>query len=182
MPAETPNVFIFPRNEPGTTGHLDLVEPLRALPGDLRQALAQISEPEALYRPAPDPPDGPQGWCIKEIVGHLRDAAEVYHKRLYMMSTQTDPVLQPYDQDAYALDHAYLSRPLDGMLDELEEQRAQTVFLLTTLVNWNWARTGQHLERGRVSIRQMVEHMVEHEGQHLADVRSLRAVAVARGT
>ena len=173
MAAETPNIFIFPRNEPGTTGHLDLVEPLRAVPGDLRDALAQISEAEALYRPAADPPE----WCIKEIIGHLRDAAEVYHKRLYMMSTQTDPILQPYDQDAYARDHAYLSRPLDDMLRELEEQRAQTVFLLTTLVNWNWARTGQHLERGRVSIRQMVEHMVEHEGQHLADVRALRAAA-----
>ncbi|MDE3094802.1 MAG: DinB family protein [Chloroflexota bacterium] len=182
MALDTPNVFIFPRNEPGTTGHLDLVEPLRALPGDLRDALAQISEAEALYRPAPGQPDAAPAWCIKEIVGHLRDAAEVDHKRLYMMSTQTDPVLQPWDQDAYARDHAYLSRPLDDMLRELEDQRAQTVFLLTTLVNWNWARTGQHLERGRVSIRQMVEHMVEHEAQHLADVRALRAAAVARGT
>jgi len=172
MTAERPNVFTYPRNEPGTTGHLDLVEPLRALPGDLREDLKGVNDEIAMYRAAPD------SWCIKEIVGHLRDAAEVYHKRLYMMSTQTDPILQPYDPDAFAVQHGYISRKVPEMLDELELHRALTVRLLTTLVNWNWARTGQHVERGRMSIRQMVEHMVEHEGEHLADIRALRRDAI----
>ena len=171
MPGQTPNVVTNVRIEPGTLGHLDLVEPLRALPEDLRDALQGIREPEALYRQAPDT------WCIKEIVGHLRDAAEVYHKRLYMMSTQQDPILRPYPQDAWVTEHDYLGRPIEQMLDELSDFRAQTVYLLTTLVNWNWARTGQHLERGRTSIKQLVEHMVEHEAEHLADVRRLRAAA-----
>jgi hypothetical protein len=172
---DTPNVFTYPRNEPGTTGHADLVEPLRAMPGDVRDALLNITEAEASYRAAPDQ------WCIREIVGHLADAAEVYHKRLYMMSTQTDPILEPYDQEAFAAAHNYMKRPLVEMLDDLASYRAKTVFLLTTLVNWNWARTGRHLERGRVSIRQLVEHMVEHEGEHLADMRALRAEASAAG-
>ncbi|MBF6600248.1 MAG: DinB family protein [Dehalococcoidia bacterium] len=166
--ADAPNVFTYPRNEPGTTGHLDLVEPLRELPDRLRAELRGVSEDVASHRPAPD------AWCIREIVGHLADAAAEYHKRLYMMSTQTDPVLPAYDQDAYARDHGYMKRPLREMLDELAAHRAKTVFLLTTLVNWNWARTGQHVERGRTSIRQMVEHMVQHEGEHLADIRALR--------
>jgi len=174
MPAQTPNIVTNVRIEPGTLGHLDLVEPLRALPGQLRDALHGIRESEALYRPAED------AWCIKEIVGHLRDVAEVYHLRLYMMSTQMDPILPAYDSDAWATEHDYLGRPLDAMLDELEEFRGRTVFLLTTLVNWIWARTGQHTERGRTSIKQMVEYMVAHEAAHLADVRALRA-ATAEG-
>ena len=173
MPAQTPNVVINVRIEPGTLGHLDLVEPLRALPDDLRDALAGIRDEEARFRAAPDQ------WCIKEIVGHLRDAAEVYHQRLYMMSTQTDPILRPYDQDAWVTEHDYLGRPLEQMLDELAEFRVRTVSLLTTLVNWNWARTGQHTDRGRTSIKQLVEYVVEHEAQHLADVRALRAAAAA---
>lgn len=171
MPAQTPNVFTFPRNEPGTEGHLDLVEPLRALPHQLAEALKDATEPQLRYRPAPG------AWCIRELVGHLRDAAEVYDKRLYMMSTQTDPLLEPYDQDAYARDHGYMERDVSEMLRELAEHRARTVQLLTSLVNWNWARTGQHLEVGRVSIRQLVEHMVEHEADHLAEIRRLRAAA-----
>jgi hypothetical protein len=169
MPATTPNVFTYPREEPGTKGHLDLVEPLRALPRDLQAELKGLTEAQLTRRP-----DG-GGWCIREIVGHLRDAAEVYHKRLYMMSTQTDPVLEPYDPDAFAREHGYMERPLTDMLRELTYWRSETVRLLTTLVNWNWARTGQHLESGRMSIRQMVEHMVEHEAAHLADIRALKA-------
>ncbi len=171
MPSQTPNVFTFPRNEPGTQGHLDLVEPLRAMPHALVDLLRGIGEAEELRRPA----DG--GWGIREIVGHLRDAAEVYHKRLYMMSTQADPVLEPYDPDAFAKDHDYLGRTLEEMIGALREFRADTVALLTSLVNWNWARSGQHLERGRVSIRQLVEHMIEHEHEHLEDIRRLRASA-----
>ncbi len=173
MATQTPNVFTYPRNEPGTQGHLDLVEPLRALPRDLKDALKGISIAATTYKPSPD------DWCIKEIVGHLRDDAEVKHTRLYMMATQTDPVLQPYDQEAFARDHGYLQRPLEDMLSELADVRARTVQLLTTLVNWNWARTGQNLERGRMSIRQLAELMVAHEGQHLADIRRLRSEAEA---
>jgi Mg2+ and Co2+ transporter CorA len=171
VPAQTPNVYTYPRQEPGTRGHLDLVEPLRLLPRDLEEAIAGLTQGEATYRPSEN------AWCIKEIIGHLRDAAEVYHKRLYMMSTQTDPILEPYDQDAYVREHRYMERPLADMLRELKEYRSKTVQLLTTLVNWNWARTGQHREMGRKSIRQMVEHMVDHEAEHLADIRTLRAAA-----
>lgn len=170
MPQQTPNVFTYPRNEPGTQGHLDLVEPLRAMPKAVADAVKGMTEAAAVYR------DG-DGWCIREIIGHLRDAVEVYHKRIYMMSTQTDPILEPYDQDAYVTEHNYMSRGVDEMIAEMREFRSDTVALLTSLVNWNWARTGQHTERGRTSIRQIVEHMVEHEAAHVADIRRLRALA-----
>ena len=173
MASDRPNVFTYPRNEPGTMGHLDLVEPLRALPRNLAELLKDMPERDATWRS----PEG--GWCIKEIIGHLRDAAEVYHKRLYMMSTQTDPLLAPYDPDAYATEHRYIERPIHEMLAELSAFRSDTVELLTSLVNWNWARTGQHLEDGRKSIRQMVEHMVVHEREHLKDIARLRVGAAS---
>lgn len=173
MPSQTPNVFTYPRNEPGTTGHLDLVEPLRTLPGDVAETIKGATEAQLRHRPAED------AWSLKETVGHLRDTAEVEHKRLYMISTQTDPILEPYDQDAYVVEHRYMDRDTSQMLSELAAIRADTVTLLTTLVNWNWARTGQHIETGRRSIRQIVEHMVEHEAGHLAELRRLRALADA---
>lgn len=173
MPQQTPNLFTYPRNEPGTTGHFDLVDALRTLPRDLADALDGINEAESVFRPSPS------GWCIREIVGHLRDAAEVYHKRIYMMSTQTDPILEPYDQEAWVTAHAYMTRAIGEMGRELTAWREDTVELLTSLVNWNWARTGQHSERGRTSIRQIVEHMVEHEAEHLHDIRALRVAANA---
>jgi uncharacterized damage-inducible protein DinB len=171
--SQTPNGFTYPRNEPGTTGHLDLVEPLRTLPKQLADAVQGVTDAQARIEP------GAGQWRLKEIVGHLRDASEVYHKRLYMMSTQTDPILEPYDQDGLARDHNYVERDIDEMLRELAAFREKTVHLLTSLVNWNWARTGQHRERGRTSIRQLVEYMIEHEAGHLADAQRL-ATAVRK--
>jgi uncharacterized damage-inducible protein DinB len=163
----TPNVFTYPRNEPGTTGHLDLVEPLRTLPKNIADAVRDINDAQARVQP------GDGEWSLKEIVGHLRDCSELDHKRLYMMSTQTDPVLEPYDPDELAKEHSYVDRDLQEMLHELAAHRERTVYLLTTLVNWNWARTGQHLEEGRMSIRQFVEYMIDHEAAHLADLQRL---------
>ena len=172
MPQQTPNVFTYPRMEPGTLGHLDLVEPLRAIPKDVSEELKGLTPAQLTWTDA-------DGWSIQQVVGHLSDAAEVYHKRLYMMSTQTDPIIEPYDPDAFAAEHAYHEQPVEALLEKLAYWRSNTVQLLTTLVNWNWARTGRHLESGRVSIRQLVEHMVEHEGDHLAEIRRLKAAAPA---
>ena len=169
MASQTPNVFTYPRNEPGTTGHLDLVEPLRTLPKQLADAVKGVTDAQARIRPS----DGE--WCLKEVVGHLRDTLEVDHKRLYMMSTQTDPVLEPFDPDEFARDRNYAERNMDEMLHDLAGFREKTVYLLTTLVNWNWARTGQHLETGRTSIRQYVEYMTEHEAEHLEHAQRLAA-------
>jgi hypothetical protein len=171
MPAQTPNVFTFPRQEPGTQGHAHLVEPLRSLPRLLAEELAGITEAQATRRPAPD------AWCIKELVGHLLDAVEINHKRLYMMSTQTDPVLDGWDADARVRERGYAARDLKGIIAEIRAIRAETTQLLTTLVNWNWARPGQHPTRGRESIRQRVEDMVEHEGGHVEEIRRLVAVS-----
>jgi hypothetical protein len=171
MPEQTPNVFTYPRNEPGTQGHLDLVEAVRTIPRDVAAEVKGLMQPKLTFT------DSDGGWSIHEIVGHLGDAAEVYHKRLYMMSTQTDPILEPYDPDEFAARHGYLQTPIEDLLAKLRDWRAESVQLLTTLVNWNWARTGRHLESGRTSIRQLAEHMIEHESGHLAEIRRLKALA-----
>jgi hypothetical protein len=172
MPEQTPNVFTYPRMEPGTLGHQDLVEPLRALPRQVADEVKGLAASQLMWR------DG-EGWSMQQVVGHLADFAEIDHKRLYMMSTQTDPILEAFDGDALAAEHGYEEQAIEALLDQLSYWRSNTVQLLTTLVNWNWARTGRHVEAGRVSIRMLVEHMVEQEADHLAEIRRLRAGAPA---
>ncbi len=160
--------YTFPREEPGAAGHLGLVEALKSVPAQVRELLADLSD-ETLRRPAPD-----GGWSIVEIAGHVRDYAEVEYRRLYMMATQNDPVLPSFDHDASVSAHGYRSAPLAPILDEMAAHRMRTVELLTTLVNWNWARSGQHPVNGRISIRQYVEDIIHHNQVHLADIARLR--------
>jgi len=164
--SQTPNVFTYPRNEPGTQGHVDLVEPLRTLPRELDAAISGANESELAFR------SEEQGWCIKEIIGYVSDSTRINHQRLYMMSTQTDPLLEAFDPEAHRA--AQINNDIEALLRTIRTVRSDTVDLLTSLVNWNWARSGQHATFGRMSIRQLVEHMVADEGAHLEEIRQLR--------
>ncbi|MDH5201629.1 MAG: hypothetical protein OEW93_12130, partial [Candidatus Bathyarchaeota archaeon] len=56
---------------------------------------------------------------------------------------------------------------------------ARTTDLLAGLAQWKWARPVNHWERGRMSIRQMVELEIGHDGEHLEQIRRLREQAAA---
>jgi len=160
--------FTYPRSEPGSGGHQDLVERLNANAAALRSELAGLPEEALARRPSENE------WSIKEIVGHLRDHAQFLHRRLYMMIKLEEPRLEAYDQEALVRDRNPQATPIVQLLAEFSAQRAETIEMLADLVHWNWARTGHHEELGRMSIRQLVDRAVAHDEAHLAQIRSLK--------
>lgn len=166
---------LFQPSKGKLAGRLEIIEALRLLPERLREEMAGLSEAQLRFRPGEDQ------WSLKEIIGHVRDFAEIDHDRLVRMITQERPVLVGYDQEELAREHNYQEADLQTMLEELASVREQTVHVLTELVDANWARTGRHLERGTFSIRQHVEHIVDHEALHLEHVRALKAQATSQG-
>lgn len=150
---------------------LEIIEALKRLPDNVEAETAGVGEAVLRYRPA----DGE--WSIKEIVGHLRDAAEVWHKRVYMTASQTDPRFPGWDGEASVRDHFYWEADLRLMIDEMREWRARTVETLTEAVDWT--RLGQHGEIGRRSLKQWGEFMVQHEAEHLESIRQLKQAQAA---
>ncbi|MCH7580400.1 MAG: DinB family protein, partial [Chloroflexi bacterium] len=120
---------------------------------------------------------GEGDWSIKEVCGHLSDHARFFHQRLFQMIKQEEPRLPAWDQMEEWKKRDPQSVPLSDLLDELVAQRAETVDMLAELVHWNWARQGRHEERGRLSIRQLVDFAIEHDEAHLDQVRALKATA-----
>jgi hypothetical protein len=163
--------FTYPRSEPGSAGHLDLVEQLGAHDLTLRGEIAGVTDATLTRRPQ----DGE--WSIKEIVGHLCDVSRLLHKRLYMMIKLEEPQLIAYDPIKLAAARNAHGVEIDELLGEFSSQRSETVDMLADLVHWNWARTGKHPQVGRLSIRQQVELWLEHEDEHMAQIRSLKELA-----
>lgn len=159
--------FTYPRSEPGSGGHQDLVERLNAQIGVLRREIAGL--PYAAPANRTD-----DGWSVNDIVGHMCDASHIGHKRLDMMIKLEEPQLHGYDQNALAKARNANAARLEELLSEYAAQRAATVTMLADLVHWNWARPGRHPKLGRISIRQQVELWLEHEDEHLAQIRSLK--------
>lgn len=160
--------FTYPRSEPGSAGHLDLVEQLNAHASALRRELEGLPDATLGARPA----EGE--WSIKDTLGHLCDVGGITHQRLFMMIKLEEPRLAGYDTDQMALDRNAQPAKIEDLLAEFTTQRAATVELLAELVHWNWARQGRHEVMGRISIRQQVELWLAHEEHHLAQIRSLK--------
>ena len=151
--------------------NVEIIERVRALPAQIAAEIEGLSEEALRWRPA----EG--DWSIKEACGHLRDDSEVWWRRLYMMITQTDPVLPSNDQEALVREHAYQDADIAAVLGDFKRLRLDMVENLSTLARDGWERTSQHPDWGRLTIRQGMEMMVRHTEGHLEQVRELRAKA-----
>jgi hypothetical protein len=160
--------FTYPRSEPGSGGHGDLVERLHTYVSDLERELAGLSD-DAVSRRSGDE------WSIKEVVGHLCDYARHLHVRLFRMINQEEPRLPAWDQTEEWQQRDPQSLSLAGLLSEFSAQRYETTEMMAELVHWNWARCGRHEEHGRLSIRQLVDRAIAHDEAHLEQIRSLKA-------
>ena len=159
--------------QPGerTEAQLQIIETLKQMPEAVEAEVHGLSDAVLRYRPA----EGE--WSIKEIAGHLRDASEAWHKRLYAVWSLTDPILPGWDRSLTYPDRNYQEANLDAVLTNMREWRLKTVDLLSQAVDWT--RLGQHLEQGRRSLRQWAEFMISHEEEHLASIRALKEAQTA---
>jgi uncharacterized damage-inducible protein DinB len=153
---------------------LEIMEALKHLPDRIAAEVAGLSESVLRYRPA----EGE--WSIKEVVGHLRDSAEVWHKRLYTVTSLTDPLFVSFDGEQWVRDRNYQESNPAQVLAQMHDQRLQTVDLLAHSVDWT--RVGQQPGVGRRSLKQFAEFLIEHDEDHLAQIRRLKeASAVGAG-
>ena len=146
---------------------LELIEALKHVPDLLQTELQNLPDDVLRRRRA----EGE--WSIKETVGHLRDMAGVWHQRLYMVWSMHDPLFVDFNGEASVLDHNYQEASLQTLLAEMRGRRLQTVDLLTNAVDWS--RTGQQPGRGRRTLRQFAELLLEHDLEHIAHIRTLLA-------
>ena len=153
--------------------NVEIIERVKALPDRVAAEIEGLSEEALRRRPA----DG--AWSIKEVCGHLRDDSEVWWRRLYLMITETDPVLPAYDQEALVREHAYQDADIAVVLGDFKRLRLEMVDLLSGLGPEGWERTGQHPDWGRRTIRQGMEMMIRHTEGHLDQVRELKEKATA---
>jgi hypothetical protein len=153
---------------------LEIIETLKRLPERLQAELAGVPESTLRFRPADTE------FSIKEVTGHLRDASEAWHKRLYQVWSQTDPLFTSFDGEAMVKERGYQDADPGSVIAEIAKTRAQTVDLLAHAVDWT--RLGQQRGVGRRSLKQFAEYLVSHDDEHLEQIRALKAQAAQAAT
>lgn len=119
------------------------------------------------------PSDG--GWTARECVHHLADSEARSMLRLRQLLADDDPVIEVYDQDAWAR-----RLPYDGGVDVplavVRAVRDLSLATLRTLADDQWGRAGRHPEHDApYTVDRWLELYAEHPHEHAAQITAARS-------
>lgn len=148
-----------------------LISSLASTPARLAETTASASD-EQLDRAAPGE------WSTRTVLAHLRDDEfMVMRLRLERMLVEEAPSLAPFDEKGWS-DSRFRGRDgLDELLADFRVQRAASLGILQMMTDEQWRRTGFQPEYGEFDIHWWVQHCLEHDNDHVAQIRNTLAIA-----
>ena len=143
---------------------------LAAIPGLLHQAVCQLT-PEQIAAPIAPPVDGKAKWSPCQIVAHLADCELNHSVRLRQTLAEVNPVIQPFNQDAWAT--RYAAYPLPAALELFRAAREWNLKLIGSCTQADFLRELTHPERGTMTFQILLETIAGHDLNHLAQLQQL---------
>jgi hypothetical protein len=147
----------------------ELLERFRRGPEIVAAALTGAAGSEVDFKPAPGK------WSVREIAAHLSDAELVGAERFRRVIAEDDAALTGYDQNKWAENLDYARRKPSQSLEMFRNLRAENHELLKNLPETAFQRTGQHSERGPMTLLALVELYARHAEKHAQQIRDVRA-------
>jgi hypothetical protein len=145
-----------------------LLERFRRGPELLAVVLTGVFGDEEDFAPAPGK------WTVRQIVAHLADAELVVGHRFRQLIAEDNPTLVAFDQDAWAARLDYSRRKPKQSLETLRRLRAENYELLKDMSESIFDRAGNHTERGRVTLRHILEGAADHAESHARQLQAIR--------
>jgi len=113
-------------------------------------------------------------WRAAEIVHHLADSETTSGLRIRRLLVEDHPLIQGYDQEAFAARLNYNSRDIAPALDAFRSARATTAQLFDSMRDEDWQREGTHSESGSYTAEDWLQIYAVHAHNHAAQIRRLR--------
>ena len=153
----------------GYTRGKDPLEIQRQTPARLAQMIDGLSAEQLTLRPAPDK------WSIVEILAHLAEDELATSWRYRQMIEHDGATLQGFDQDLWARLGSYRNWKARDALEMFRLLREANLRMLTALSSEQWERSGNHVQRGTITIRELARHMAGHDINHITQLERLIA-------
>ena len=145
-----------------------ILERFRRGPEVLAVALTGVFGEEVDFTTAPEK------WSIRQIVAHVADSELVGAQRFRQVIAEDNPALGAFDQDAWVKNLDYARRLPKQSLETFRRVRAENYELLKPLPENAFERTGVHSERGRLSLRELLEGYAGHAESHARQLQTIR--------
>ncbi len=119
-------------------------------------------------------------WTPLEVIGHLIDGEWVYGYRMRLILSENTPTILGMDQDLWVAAQRYNDREPGELVDMFRSLRRCSLAIWKQMSPADFERAGQHNERGRESLGQMLPMLAGHDLWHIDQItRYLAAVKSA---
>jgi uncharacterized damage-inducible protein DinB len=144
------------------------IETIELTPDNLRAAVKGLSDPQL------DTPYREGGWTVRQVIHHVADSHMHSYARFRFALTESEPVIKPYDEAAWAELPDAKTAPVEVSLTLLDALHLRWVTLLKTLDAAALAKAFRHPELGPVSLNKAVQLYAWHGRHHTAHITGLR--------
>lgn len=116
----------------------------------------------------------PGKWTVRNLLIHLADCEFIYLWRVCRGLAEPGSRVEAFDQDAWARELNYASRPLPGCRELFEAARNQLIYLLEAHEDGALDRQFHHSEAGIMTIRKGLSGFARHSDHHLEQILAAR--------
>ena len=145
----------------------DPVEVQRETPAELARLIEGISAQQLRVRPAAGK------WSVAELLAHFAEAEIAASWRYRQMIESDGCALASYDQELWYTLGEYAARDPRESLQLFTLLRQINVAMFGKLTPEQWQRHGIHGERGKMSVRDLVQQLAGHDVNHLIQIRGI---------
>jgi uncharacterized damage-inducible protein DinB len=147
----------------------ELLLDIKVLPVSLEMAIQNMDA--AIL----DMPYRPESWTVNQLVHHVADSHINAYTRFKLGLTELNPVIKPYDQEAWALLNDSKEVPINVSLTLLHALHQRWFSLLKGLSEEQWERTIFHPEKKiNISLWDLLKSYAWHGKHHVAQVISFK--------
>ncbi len=116
----------------------------------------------------------PGTWSVQQVVLHLMDSDLIASDRMKRVIAEESPTLLAYDETAFSKRLFYETLDPVQACEVFRLNRLLTGAILRKLPDEAFARTGNHTERGRETLADLVQGYADHLDHHMKFVREKR--------
>jgi uncharacterized damage-inducible protein DinB len=147
----------------------ELINDIRMLPQSLEFAIHNLDEAQL------QTPYRPGGWTVHQLIHHIADSHVNAYVRFKLGMTEENPVVKPYDQEAWADLSDTKNLPVNISITLLHALHKRWCELLDNTTESEWQRTVYHPERKvEITLWDLLKSYAWHSRHHTAHILKLR--------
>jgi hypothetical protein len=145
----------------------DPISIMRSTPIRIEKMISGVPRTVLFKKPAP------KRWSIAQIIAHLAETELVLGWRYRSVAEKNGVPLQPFEQDDWAANSRYQKSDVKEMLEMYSVLRKANLKFLEGLPKAKWNNFGLHQERGKETIRHIVNLEAGHDLNHFKQIQAI---------